>query len=114
MPTPLQPKKGTGHFIQILEILARIQPGDNLPIESLIQAALAELSWGATLVLISGTLQDTTLHLLFQTKKRGINPAMIFTGQSANYRSLKIMADYYKIRLSKATFPHDLKTIGLA
>jgi uncharacterized protein (DUF58 family) len=114
MPPSLHPKKGTGHFIQILEILARIQPGDNLPIEPLIQAALAELSWGATLVLISGTLQDSTLHLLFQTKKRGINPAMIFTGQSANYRSLKIMADYYKIRLYKATYPHDLKTIGLA
>ena len=114
MPTPLQPKKGTGHFIRILEILARIQPGDNLPIETLIQGALSNLSWGATVVLISGTLQDSTLKLLFQTKKRGINPAMIFTGQSANYRSLKTMADYYKIGLFKAAYPHDLKTIGIA
>lgn len=112
-PNPLLPKKGAGHFIRILEILARIQPGDNLPIEHLIQDALAALPWGATLVLISGSLQDSTLNLLFQSRKRGINPTMIFTGQSSNYRSYEKMANYYKVRLYKAAYPQDLKTIGI-
>lgn len=113
-PNPFKPKKGAAHFVRILEILARIQPGENLPIEHLIQDALADLSWGATLVLISGGLQESTLSLLFKARRRGINPAMIFTGQSANYQSLKSMANYYKISLFRATYPQDLKTIGMS
>ena len=112
MPAPLPPKRGTGHFINILEVLARIQAGDNLPIEHLIQDSLADLSWGATLVLISGSLQESTLNLLSKASKRGINPAMIFTGQSPNYRSLKDLAAYYKIKVYKADYPLDLGTFG--
>lgn len=110
MPNPLQPKKGAGHFIQILEILARIQTGDNLPIENLIQNAIARLSWGATVVVISGGLRETTLSQLNAAQRKGINPAIILTGQVPNYRSIKNIADYYHINLFKAIFPQDLKT----
>ncbi len=113
MPNPIQPKKGASHFVNILEILARIQPGDNLPIEGLIQDASSDLSWGATMVFISGSLQDTTLNLLFKTRKKGINPVMLFIGQSANYQLLKNKAEYYKIKLYKANDTRDLKSLGI-
>ena len=114
MPNPIQPKKGASHFIHILEILARIQLGDNLAIEGLIQDASTDLSWGATMVFISGSLQDSTLNLLFKARKKGINPVMLFIGQSADFRLLQKKAEYYKIKLYKANYTQDLKTIGIA
>jgi uncharacterized protein (DUF58 family) len=109
MPTPLKPRTGTGHFIHILEVLARIQSGEKLPLENLVQNALADLSWGATLVVISGSLYEDLLVQLFKIRKRGINPAIIFTGQTPDFRSLKNLAGYYKIKLYKAAHPPDLK-----
>lgn len=112
IPVPIQPKKGPNHFIRILEVLARIQPGDQKVLETLIQDASTNLTWGSTIVLISGSLQNTTLNLLFDTKKKGIIPVMIFSGQSSDFRSFKQKADYYRIQLYKASFPNDLKTLG--
>jgi uncharacterized protein (DUF58 family) len=113
MPTPLKPRTGTGHFIHILEILARIQPGERLPLEKLIQDSLADLSWGATLVVISGNLHEDMLVQLFKARKRGINPSIIFTGQTPDFRALKNLAGYYKIKLYKAAHPPDLKMMGV-
>lgn len=112
LPSPLKPQKGSGHFIRILEILARIQAANHQPIENLIQETLTNLSWGATLVLISGGLLESTLDQLFKAKKRGINPAIILTGPVPNYRSLKNLADFYKITLYKADYPQNLQVIG--
>ncbi|MBW6465189.1 MAG: DUF58 domain-containing protein [Brevefilum sp.] len=114
VPPPLKPRTGAGHFIHILEILARVQPGESRPLESLLQDSLANLSWGATLVLISGSLHEDMLIQLFNARKRGINPAIIFTGQTPEYRSLKNLAGYYKIQLHKAALPTDLKMMGVS
>lgn len=114
MPNPIQPKKGASHFIHILEILARIQPAENIAIDDLIQNASIDLSWGATLVLISGSLHNSTLNLLYKTRKKGINPVMLFIGQSADFRQLNKKTEYYKIKLYKANDIHDLKTIGIS
>ncbi len=113
MPAPIDPQKGASHFIHILEILARIQAGKQQPIENLIRDALTSLSWGATLVLISGGLDETTLTQLFQAKKRGVNPAIILTSQLPDFWALKNLSDYYKIKLYRASFPEDIKTLGL-
>jgi hypothetical protein len=110
---PLDPQKGASHFIRILEVLARVQAGQQQAIENLIHDAFTSLSWGATLVLISGGLHESTLTQLFQARKRGVNPAIILTSQLPNYWALKKLSEYYKIKLYRASFPEDIKTLGL-
>ena len=112
-PLPLDPQKGASHFIRILEVLARVQAGQQQAIENLIHDAFTSLSWGATLVLISGGLHESTLTQLFQARKRGVNPAIILTSQLPNYWALKNLSEYYKIKLYRASFPEDIKTLGL-
>lgn len=107
-PHPLLPKKGAGHFINILEILARIQPDDTYSIETLIQNTLAELTWGTTIVLISGGLQIPTLNQLFHARKRGLNPVIILTGHSQNFPEVRNFANHFHIPLYKTAYPHDL------
>ncbi len=64
-------------------------------------------------MLISGGLDETTLTQLFQAKKRGVNPAIILTSQLSDFWALKNLSDYYKIKLYRASFPEDIKTLGL-
>jgi uncharacterized protein (DUF58 family) len=113
MPNPLHPKKGAGHFIQILEVLARVQTSKNLPVENLIQNTISRLSWGATIVIISGGLLESTLSQLNFAQRKGINPVIILTGQVPSYRSIKNIASYYHIDLFKVNYPQDLKTTSI-
>lgn len=112
MPKPVPPKKGAGHLINILEILARIQPGDALSIDSLIHDARATLSWGTTIVLISGSLRDDVLEQLFQARKTGLNPVVILTGHPGDLAQQQKLAELYHIPLHRATYPIDLETIN--
>lgn len=112
VPRPIAPKKGAIHFINILEILARIKPGEEKPTEALFHDALADLSWGATLVLISGNLQKSDLDRLFQARKRGLNPVIILTSPSKNFSDLQEYTSHYHIPLYRASYPHDLSTMG--
>ncbi|MFU8826978.1 MAG: DUF58 domain-containing protein [Brevefilum sp.] len=113
VPNPIPPKKGTGHFIQILEVLARIQTSEVKTIENLAQDALARLSWGTTVVLISGGVQETTLSQLNQARKKGINPTIILTGQSPAARTITDLSAFYQIPLYKVHNPQDLRTMGI-
>jgi len=112
MPKPLPPKKGASHFINILEILARIQPGDSLSIESFIHDARATLPWGTTMVLISGAVQDSILEQLFQARKTGLNPVILLTGHAGDIAQQQRLAELYHIPLHRASFPIDLETIN--
>lgn len=110
LPNPMMPRKGTGHFISMLEILARIRPGHTLSSERLIQNALAELSWGTTMVFISGSIQQESLGYLFQARKRGINPVIILTAHTANDSQMRALAKHYHIPHLAATYPQDLQS----
>mgnify|MGYP001057927207 CR=1 FL=1 len=113
MPLPLLPHKGTDHFINILELLARIQIGDNVPVEHIIQENLASLPWGTTIILITGGLNKDLLDNLFRIRKTGLLPVIILTAHIQNFAKLRQIAEFYSIPLYTATKLDHLKTLGL-
>jgi len=113
MPQPLLPHKGTSHFINILEILARIQIADNYPLELIIHDKLANLSWGTTIILITGGLEFDDLDNLFRFRKRGLLPVVILTEHVPNYPGLRDMAKSLSIPIYTATQIDHLRTLGL-
>lgn len=113
MPPPLLPHKGTDHFINILELLARIQIGDNVPVEHIIQENLASLPWGTTIVLITGGINKDLLNSLFRIRKTGLLPVIILTAHIQNFAKLRQIAEFYSIPLYTATKFDHLKTLGL-
>ena len=112
IPPPLLPKKSTGQFITILEYLARIQPGEQIALDQLLHNTFFNLSWGTTIILISGGLNETNIEQLFQAKKIGINPVIILTGQFPELSRLRNLANYYSIPIHLVTLPSDLRTLG--
>jgi uncharacterized protein (DUF58 family) len=110
---PLLPKKGTGHFINILEILARIQPGESLPPEQLLQDARGQLSWGTTFVYISGMVRTEVIQQLYQSKKTGMNPVLMITGRSSDLVADRKTAVGYHIPYYTPQNAGELQTLGV-
>lgn len=113
IPHPIPPHKGSSHFVNILEVLARIQPGDEFSLENLIQNSVVKLSWGVTIVLITGCIEKLSLDHLIHAKKKGLNPIIIQTSPSKNFSALKKQSAYYKIPLYLANNLTKLKRLGL-
>ncbi len=113
LPRPLPVNKGNSHFINILEVLARIQPADTLSIESLISQARSELAWGTTLVLITGQLTKEILEALFLARKSGHNPTIVLCGHMSAQSELFRIAKSYHIDVHTAAYNNDLKRLDL-
>ncbi len=111
IPPFIPPKKGNGNFITILETLARIQPSEKIPLDFLLSDKLIHLSWGATIVLISGGINGTHLDQLYQSKKRGLNPFVILTAPLPGMSDLKNLANFYGIPFHHLRQPNDLKVM---
>jgi len=112
-PAPLTPHKGSGHFINILEILARIQLGDEPSIDNLLRENSTNLSWGTTIILISGGLKRNILESLYKLRKRGLMPVVILTANTPNYPELRSLSDFFSIPMYTASKTEHLKTLGM-
>jgi uncharacterized protein (DUF58 family) len=86
---PLPPRKGRGHLIHVLEILARLQPAETIPIADLIRYESLHLAWGATIIVITGRVDDNLIDELFQTRKRGLNAVIILAGRVADLQEIQ-------------------------
>ncbi len=111
-PKPMLPRKGAGHFVNILEVLARIQPGTNITVTELIQSARAELPWGTTLVLISGQIDPERIYQLYQMRKAGLNVVVLLCGHTTDFSKEKQLAYHYNITLQSIAYRYDLEMIG--
>jgi len=69
----LPARKGRGHLMRCLDLLARIQLGSTIPVVSLLREALVHLAWGTTLVLITGQVDDALLAAGLQAQRHGVN-----------------------------------------
>lgn len=82
----LPPRKGRGHLMRILEVLARVQAAETQPLISLLRQEAARLPWGATLVLITGSADEALFDSLFWARQAGLNAALVLVGQVPGLR----------------------------
>ena len=79
---PLQPRKTQAHLMRLLETLARvkIQSQQNIGIRELLRTYRQSLSWGATLIVLTGSADESLLKELFQARQTGLKPILIVCG----------------------------------
>lgn len=116
---PLPPRKG--QIMRILDILARVQPAASdvlsrqrppthqiLPPKpsprpqaflDLIQKTQADLSWGTTLVLITGAAEESLFDTVFKLRRRGLNVVIALIGQVSQLQQARQRAHYFHIPL---------------
>jgi uncharacterized protein (DUF58 family) len=94
-PGPLNPRKGRSHLTHMLETMARLQAADSLPVPELLRREAPHLTWGTTLVVITGAADDLLFDALFQARRRGLNAVIILAGRTAGWQETQRKADYF-------------------
>jgi uncharacterized protein (DUF58 family) len=89
---PIPSRKGRGQLVRILELLARLQCTESLPLTKMLDAETPKLPWGTTVVIITGSIDDTLFDEVFQIQRRGQNVVMIIAGHGGNIRQARQQA----------------------
>jgi uncharacterized protein (DUF58 family) len=92
---PLFARKGRTHLTRILELLARINPGYQESLTQLVRRVGIHLTWGTTVITITGESGPNLFEELFKIRRAGINIAVVFIGEIANWPEIKLKADSF-------------------
>ncbi len=94
-PQTIPANKGKRHMMRLLETLARVEIADQSALVPLLQQQRYRLTWGTTLIVITGGLSEALLDELHQARRSGQNPVVIVAGtdtaEEAIYRRAKIL-----------------------
>lgn len=73
----LPPRAGRGYLVQVLEVLARVQMAEGAPLTELLHHGSADLSWGTTIVVITGRENPTLFEQLVHLRRSGFAVSLI-------------------------------------
>ena len=96
---PLQPRKGRMHLMRVLETLARVQITGKEPLISVLHRHRFSLSWGTTLIIITGQISEILFDELYLSKRNGLDIVLILCGEIVGLADIRHRSDYYKIPL---------------
>ncbi len=94
---PILPRKGRAHLMRILETLAQAQMRDAAPLVELLQKQGPSLSWGTTIVVITGQADEALFDEIFQARRRGQNAVLIIAGRAANVQTMQQRAEFFNL-----------------
>ena len=77
------PNKGRGHLMQILEVLARIEGSDESLFLTRLRQEAVHLSWGTTIIIITGSESEALLQTTLFLKRSGFQVALVFVQPEA-------------------------------
>ena len=94
-PSPLPSRKGSSHLMNLLEVLARVQVGKGAAFIDLLHHSLAHLSWGSTVILITGKHDDALFDELFAARRLGLSVVIILIGEGPEFRKAQLDANRF-------------------
>lgn len=108
-PQYIPPRKGKRHLIRLLETLARVEMSEHSALGPVIRERRYQLPWGATLVVISGSIDDQGLDELYQARRGGQNVVLILAGRGPHDEAIRRRASAFGISVFSIMNEQDLK-----
>jgi uncharacterized protein (DUF58 family) len=108
VPLYYPPRKGRMHLIRMLETLARVEMTREGSFAALIRQQYYHLSWGTTLLVITGEADDELLDELYQARRAGQNAVLILAGRGASTEESRHKARFFGIPLVSILHERDL------
>ena len=107
------PRNGKGHLIRVLEILARVESVDEKDdLTNQIQNKRLYLPWGTTIIVITGSVDDSLLKELHQARRAGQNAVIIISGRAVGVSEIQNKASYFGISVIAIEKEEDLERWG--
>lgn len=101
---PVPPGKGHAQLMRVLDVLARVKaappPGKQIAPETdddfcaLIRRRRPELSWGTTLIAVTGGASDELFDELFEARRAGLSVMLVLCGEVDPSRALKVAGQF--------------------
>lgn len=89
---PVPPRRGRNHLMRILDVLARIEPGEWLPLVQMLHRERVNLTWGMTQILITPAMKEDIFDALFLSRRSGLDTVILLTGHSSDARTVQHQA----------------------
>jgi uncharacterized protein (DUF58 family) len=97
LPEYIPPRKGQAHLIRILETLARVELTSAASLAAMIRQQRFHLTWGTTLIVITGQAGDEVLDELYQARRAGQNAVLVLSGPAPFARETSQRAGHFGI-----------------
>jgi uncharacterized protein (DUF58 family) len=107
-PQMLPPRKGRAHLTRLLDVLARIRSIPTTPFVQLLQRETPHLPWGTTVILITGSVDDTLFDEIFRARRAGLNVVLILCGTVPNLTEVQHRAEHFGIPVQHFMRERDL------
>lgn len=107
-PAILPPRKGKGHLMRMLEVLARIEMTHEKSLAATLQRERYLLPWGTTLLVITGQVQDDLLNELYQARRSGQNAVLILAGAVSHVQQIQKRAAFFGVEVIPIARESDL------
>lgn len=109
---PVPTRQGQGHLMNILTALARVQMQEcEEELEQWLPRRLADLDWGATVILITPHLSEATLWALHNAYRRGSNVTVLVCAPQANYEAIRAQGKHLHIQVQRTIWEKDLQSL---
>jgi uncharacterized protein (DUF58 family) len=92
---PLPIRKGRGHLMRLLELLACVQTAPDSTITARLRDETPHLPWGTTLVVITGRVDETLFDQLFAVRRRGQNVVLVIAGRASGVQKARQQAGQF-------------------
>jgi uncharacterized protein (DUF58 family) len=108
-PQTISPHKGKRHLMHLLETLARAEMVEQPALVPLLQQQRYRLTWGTTLIVITGSLSNELLDELYQARRNGKNPFVIVAGTDVSAEEIYKRAKILELPVYNIATERDLK-----
>jgi uncharacterized protein (DUF58 family) len=108
---PIPPVKGRQNFMRLLDTLAGVEVVSQdgaAPFLDLLEKEGYQLSWGTTLILITGMAGDALFDALFALRRRGLDVTLILVGPIRRWSKVQARARQFGIQLHHVFDERDL------
>lgn len=107
-PALIAPHTGRPHLMRLLDVLARVRAAPTPPLIELLRRELPRLTWGTTLVLITGAADDAVFDEIFRARRAGLNVVLILMGMVMDAAVIRRRARQFSVPLFEFMREHDL------
>jgi uncharacterized protein (DUF58 family) len=108
LPLPIAPRRGRGHLMRILDLLARVGLGEAVPFETLLRREMVHLAWGTTVIVITPQIDDGLFEALFAARRAGLTPMLVPCGPVAGAQELRRRAEHFGVPFEHILYERDL------
>ncbi len=104
----LPPRRGRAHLLHLLETLARLQQAETTPLAELLHSEISNLAWGATLIVLTGRIDEALFDSLFLARRRGMHAMLVQCGQTPRFSEVRRRAAYFGFPIFQLLDEQDL------